>query len=253
MDAETQLGLILVFGVVGFVVILLVVPRLTLNKKKYALQRGGAKRLEIKWSSDKQKIVVTLDTKQIGILEFTTDEEKSRGKTVTLPDGSILNIKLGLDAEASGIKGLTFAPDVTLNGKPVPGSINDPGYKLDVAVKNFYWGGVINIISGVFVLSAPDLAWYYIFIVIPTGIIAFWVGYNLKRLSRTALSVGIGLAVFSGVTFLIVFLVTLSVNTGEGICGDLFDLVDTYLFIDGLNKGFKAIDYLENERKEMTN
>jgi len=248
MGVENQLMLIFVSGLLGLLAIIFVLPRYVFYRKKYALRRGDPKRLGIKWRADREKIFVMLDSKEIGVLELSTEEEKAQGKSITLPDGSVLNVKLELDTDA---KRIVFAPNLTIDGSPVPGSINDPGSQLDVAVKYFYWGGVINILVGISWL--PDLAWYFILIVIPIGITAFLVGYYLKRLSRAALSVGIGLAILTGISFLTEFLLTLSTDTGVGIGGNLLDLVDTYFIIGGLFKGFQAIDYLENERKGITN
>lgn len=249
MDPETTLSLILLFGVLAFIFILVVVPKLVFYKKKYSLYRGGPKRLEVKWRADRKKIFVSLDSKMIDTFDLVSNEDEKQGKSLVLPDGQTLHVKLSIDDNASRVD---FAPELTMDNKPVPGSIKDPGYGLEVAAKRFHLSGIIIlVIAIVFALIVPELASLFLILDISIGIAALWVGVNLKKFSRTALTVGTVLAILNGLFLLIDFLSSLSSSGGDIICGNIFGLLGEWLFIDGLIKGNKAIDYLEKERAEL--
>src|SRR3989338_8646289 len=89
--------------------------------RKYALERGGIRKLEISWRILWKNITVRLDGKEIG--SIANQKELIAGREFSLIDGSILKVKL--------IQG--FAPElqVTKNGQAIPGS--DSGLALEPA------------------------------------------------------------------------------------------------------------------------
>ncbi len=96
------------------------VPRRTeaaLPERRFALVRGGPKRLTVAWRFYHRHTTLTLDGVLIGA--FPGFKELRRGGMFSLPDGSMLTIRMPPNWFWVGL-------ELLRNGKPLPGSDTDP-------------------------------------------------------------------------------------------------------------------------------
>jgi hypothetical protein len=101
---------------------------------RFALERDGPKRLEIRWGLGwGLRTVVTLDGKEIGSIPGR--KELKEGRLFPLEDGSTLSVQ-------SGPNLITQEFRVLRDGRPLPGSASDPAQRLRVA------SGVLLVIGG---------------------------------------------------------------------------------------------------------
>ena len=94
--------------------------------KKYAMEKGEPKRLEISWKGiwKIKNFTVHLDGNNIGLI--ANRKELKAGREFALIDGSILKVQL--------VKKLLSAElQVLRDDQPLPGSASDPGQRLRVA------------------------------------------------------------------------------------------------------------------------
>jgi hypothetical protein len=102
---------------------------------RFALERGGPKRLEIRWGRGwGSQTAIILDGKEIGTLPGR--KELKEGRLFRLDDGSTLSVQFGPNL-------ITQEFRVLLDGFPLPGSASDPAHRLRVA------SGVLFFIGGV--------------------------------------------------------------------------------------------------------
>jgi hypothetical protein len=90
-----------------------------MEEREYALQRGGAKRLKLRWSSGWKDLEISLD----GVARKLAPTAVEAGTSVALPDGSSLVVRTRRRWWS-----LFRRHEVHLhrNGEPVPGSDADP-------------------------------------------------------------------------------------------------------------------------------
>lgn len=223
---------------VGLIIFVLVTSRWT-NHRKYSLHRGGPKRLQVSWAYGFHKAELKLDG--VGLGTITSLGAARQGQTFILPDGSALSIKAGNHPITS-----SPVPKLTLNGKPIPESVDDPAVKLRVASNLLILFGVLSLFVGVLFFSANP-AWYtaLVFIVALTAPIA---GIFIRRMSRIALSIGIVYPVIGALTFVSGIVSSFSGDFDFfGFFGSIFGLGANIALAGWLQKGFKAISELEEE------
>ena len=214
--------------------------------KVYQLERRGAKRLEVSWAYNFTETRIKLDGNEIGII--STANEAKEGKTFQLPDGSSLNIKIMPDSSKTKPE-----PTIILNGKPIPESANDPAKELKVASNGFIVGGAFNLLAGV-LFSSTNPVWYTVLLCV-LGITAPIVGIFIRRMSRTALNIGIVYGVIAALSFLLAFVSDLTGGSGSlkvidgitSIFGNISELIQAVIYTTALQKGFKAMDEIEKE------
>src|SRR5439155_14599717 len=111
-----------------------------MQKKSYALEKGGSKRLELSWSGMWKNFTICLDGNQIG--SVASKKELTAGREFLLGDGSTLRVQLG--------KTFLIAPELQVlrDGKPLPGSASDPAQQLGVSYGTIFFVGGISILLG---------------------------------------------------------------------------------------------------------
>lgn len=223
---------------VGLIITWLIHSRIVSHSKKYPLNRGGAKRLEVIWTYAFRNVTIKFDDVEIGKISSSSQKEAKQGRSFILPDNSELHVKLG-----NHPVNLSPAPDLTRNGKPVPDSVNDPAVELNVASNAFFGGSILSFFAGIMFLSIhPGVSFFYFLM----GTLALVPGIGIRKRSKFALKFGIGLAVFFALTYLTAL--TSSGDDVMGYMGSASDLAEGVMFIVGLYKGKKAIAALEQEK-----
>jgi hypothetical protein len=109
-------------------------------KKLLSLESNAPKRLELSWRAMWKEFTVKLDGTPILTADGSGDLKA--GKSVTLPDGATLAVKL---ETGFGKQGLV----VTRNGVPLPGSSTDPETLMKTAGGIVYAIAALNAIVGV--------------------------------------------------------------------------------------------------------
>ncbi len=200
---------------------------------KYALEKGGPKRLEISWTGVWKDVSVRLDGNEIGT--FTDAEQMKEGREFTLPDGSILKIRLDKVA---------FCPmiNIFLNGKPLPG-MPEPSKRLSYAYQVTFLIGVVNLLGGlmntVFQSRLIGLAVPGLYLVI-AGCIFFILGFFIMKKSKIALTIAVGI-VFIDLISLIFF--RSNINFILVIVMIIFRLIILFLLV----QAFGAITILKQK------
>jgi hypothetical protein len=155
---------------------------------KFALERGGPKRLEVSWKLTLNHISVSLDGQPAGTVQDLL--KKPDGESLTLPDGSVLHLRVRK----------TLLPMLLLNrnGLPVPGSPGDPHHQIQNASKLLWFICALNVMIGLASLVSPDSllaslggGGWAILDGAGFGVLAFFTG----RRSRVAIALAIALYV----------------------------------------------------------
>lgn len=115
---------------------------------RYALERGGPKRLAIKRRWFWRKTEVLLDDQPVGP-PIANMAALRAGQHFTLPDGRRLDV--GFERKL-GSAGLTLA----LDGRPVPGAFNDPRTVIRTAGRLIWYIAGINLVIGAIFLGARE-------------------------------------------------------------------------------------------------
>jgi len=109
-------------------------------KRKYALERGGDKSLEISWEGHWKNTKVRLNGNLIGAIP--NQKELAEGQLFQLPDGTSLRVQLVRTFLSDGFR-------VLRNDKPLPGSISDPARtRLAQSFGIIYFIAGLNIVLG---------------------------------------------------------------------------------------------------------
>jgi hypothetical protein len=233
---------VLLGAVVGFIGLLigLAVIWIGLPKGgKYALYRGGPKRLKVLWNYGFHEVVVKLDNVELGRNSSKTDLKQ--GWSLQLPEGSILVLKRGAHPVTA-----QPIPVLTLNGKAVPGSVKDPGFDLNLSAEAFVFGGIVTLLGSMLYSNANPVG-YSVFLIV-LGFTAIDCGIHIKRMSRRALEVGVVVAAIGVITFV------LGLTQASGIvdfADGTLSLIESISFLFGVIKGFSALDYLKKEKTEL--
>lgn len=155
-------------------------------RRKFAIEPGGQKRLEVSWGRNFSNTRVTLDGQPIGAP--VERKELREGVSYPLPDGSTLGLRTGgmYNAELQ----------VTRNGTPVPGSASDPRQRMRTAAGVFAFIGGLSILVGLIAqfmagdtLRSVGFGWTSVVFGVVFAAIAFFV----LRGSFAALLIGIAL------------------------------------------------------------
>jgi len=186
-------------------------------KRKYALERGGDKSLEISWKGHWKNTEVRLNGNLIGAIP--NQKELRTGQLFQLPDGTALRVQL---ARTWGSRELR----VLRNDKPLPGSSSDPVARLAQSFGIIYFIAGLNIVLG-FIASIFQVEFLqtlgFGIISVAIGFIFLVLGFFTQRRSRIALIVALiiygldcALALFSVAPFLltVVSMVSTGFNTG---------------------------------------
>jgi hypothetical protein len=105
----------------------------------YALQPNEPKRLEVRWGANFRDTEVKLDGRVLATL--ATRAELQQGRDIPLPDGSMLNVRLG----GTWLMGVIH---VTRDGKPLQVSASDPATLLRTATFALYFVAGLNVLAG---------------------------------------------------------------------------------------------------------
>ena len=92
--------------------------------RKFSLDPGAPKRVEISWKGFWREVTVKLDGTVVGTI--ANKKELMEGRQFRLSDGSFLGVQLAKTF-------LSIKLVVTRNGQPLPGSDSDPGQQLKLA------------------------------------------------------------------------------------------------------------------------
>lgn len=163
---------------------------------KYALEKGGPKRLEIAWQTNHSEFHIKLDGKEIA--SFTSPEPLLAGQEFTLEDGSILKIQLPSRSKFAAFK-------ITFNGFPLPSSMPPPEKRLKTVFQFILFIAAMNIIGSIASFRSfysmkylsPN-AW----ILAAVGLIFLVLALFVYRKSKIALFITVSLFTLDTIVFL---------------------------------------------------
>jgi hypothetical protein len=148
---------------------------------KYALERGGPKRLEISYKGNWKDFTIRLDGNVIGTM--TDVEQLKAGQEFTLDDGSTLKVQYKF-------------PAIRLSRDGQPLLLYDPVQHLSYAYKIIFFFGAMNLVFGIFgtflnttVENLPTGG----VLSIAFGILFLVLGFLIMRRSIIALSIAAGI------------------------------------------------------------
>ncbi len=204
---------------------------------KFALEPGGEKRLVVSWSGFWKNIRVLFDDEEIG--SFTGKAELGQGKSFTLPDRSVVQIKFN--------QGFGYAEwQVTRNGVPLPGASGNPAEQVKAAGYILYFiaglNGLLGLISLVFnseTLQSVGIGGQSLVAALIYGVLGF---FTLKR-SKVALILGIVLFALDG-------LVTLALTTGSRGTPPMGGVIMRVFLLIPMIRAVKAMNELKQPDKE---
>jgi hypothetical protein len=208
--------------------------------KKFSLERGGPKRLEVSWKMMWRDIRIRLDGAEIGSIK--NQKELTEGRDFTLPDGSKLNVKLALRGSF-----ITYRYELQLlrDCKPLPESDSDPNQRLASSYNLVFFIGGLNILLGfiAIIFNTTFLVELGIgFFSILFGCVFLILGLFIKN-RRSAFALGIAVTIMILDTLLVLPLS----GSGSGAVGGM---VGRLLFLGLMTRGFGAIRELKEEDKK---
>ena len=109
-------------------------------RKKFALQKGEEKRLEIAWKGKWKSVAIKLDDQEVGTISGKT--EMLEGRDFDLPDGSRLRVQLKKFPFTSRILA------VYRNDEPLPGTNADPLRRLNTACRSIFFIAACGLLAG---------------------------------------------------------------------------------------------------------
>ncbi|HVV84082.1 MAG TPA: hypothetical protein VHE35_13495 [Kofleriaceae bacterium] len=163
--------------------------------QRFAIDRGGPRRLAIKRRWFGRKTEVLLDDQPVGP-PIRNMRALREGADFTLPDGRRLRVGFERKLGSAGLA-------LTLNGRPVAGAINDPRMAVRAAARLLWAVASLNlVVAGVILTFADDLrALAYGPGVV--GLLLAGLGYAVYRYrSRVALAVAIAIEVLDGIVMI---------------------------------------------------
>ena len=200
--------------------------------ERYALERDGEERLEIRWTGNWKGIwrdlIITLNGEKVGAISNL--RELKEGREFTLPDGSVLKLKLVQ-------RFLTPELHVLRDGIPLPWSASDPVHRISVTY------GVLFLLSGIFIVCGllselfeitllEQFNFNYLSIIFGIHFLVF--GLRVKKSSLFALLGAIGVLSYNGVVSIVLQTIR---QTGNPFICLLFHVV----FLMPLIRGIRAV------------
>lgn len=203
--------------------------------RKFSLDPGGPKRVEISWRSFWKEITVRLDGYVVGTLP--NKKALLQGGRFALPDGSYLDVQLARTFASVQLR-------VTRNGQPLPGSDSHPSQRLKMAYGVIFFIAGLNIVLGLiavltdtqFLTGRYGIDWTTIVF----GVVFLLLGFLVKGRSMVALAIAIALFIASGIWA--VYLVGQALPHESTPVGGIFMRV--FLLVP-MFQGFRAIQDLE--------
>jgi len=156
-------------------------------KVKYALEKGGPKRLEVSWKGNWNEITVRLDGSLIG--SIADIEQLKEGKEFQLEDGTSLKVQLER-------KSIFPFINILKDGQPLPSPGPEPAKRLGFAYKITFLIGGANIVFGLIGSPFQSKPWN-----IPVagiwpvviGCLFLVLAFFIMRRSMTALAIAVGI------------------------------------------------------------
>lgn len=159
-------------------------------KQDYSFEPNGPRRLEISWGMFWKNIIIRLDGEELDT--FATQNEFRQGKEYKLDDGSVLAVRLVNSLMGQDVQ-------VTRNGKPLPGTMQDPATRIRSSFVLLYFVGGWKILFGILGLAMNGVDFSVVgrnFIDIFVGLVFILLATLVRRRSMIALIAGI--ALFAG-------------------------------------------------------
>jgi len=207
-----------------------------MGKRKFALERGGPKTLVVSWRRGWSDLAVELDGQRV--LHVKDRAALGKGATAALPDGRGLRVALESSVLAAEL-------DVRIDGRPVPGSVNDPRKMIEDAATIVFVVAGVTFVLGV-VAAAADvtflqnlgLGWMAAGIGACLGLLGWLVR---QKASATALAVAVGVLALD-----IVATIVVALNDGTRLYFP--GLFVKALLMMGMIRGFSGIELLKKEQ-----
>ena len=193
----------------------------------FALEPAGPKRVTVSWRIFWRDVSVTLDGEEV--LKIADQKALRAGASRTLADGSTLSIKL---------EQRFMTPELVLsrNGTPLPGSATDPATRVKAALGVLLFIGGASIIGGL-IAEVFHVEWLKAIGLgvgsIVEGCVYAALAFFVKRGSRVALGVGIGLFLLDSIAAVVVL-----ANSSVSPVGALFARA---IFVAVLVRGYAAM------------
>ncbi|MCB9422848.1 MAG: hypothetical protein H6667_23820 [Ardenticatenaceae bacterium] len=199
-------------------------------KKQFILEENGRHTLELTWNSMWRNFTVHYDGAPVETIEGGGRGLRA-GKTILLPDGSELDVRLKDSLMASELA-------VARNGRPLPGTATHPLYRIQQAYTIIFIIAGLNVILGLVGLVSTA-EWVLLlsggWITAVFGLFFLLLGWLVKaKHSLPALITAIVLYVADG---LLGIATVLAAGEMPGVAG----LIIRILFIIGMAQGIKAI------------
>jgi hypothetical protein len=203
-------------------------------KYKFALDKGGPKRLELDYSLGFKNLKVRVDGREVGVIQ--TKKEWEQGRSFKLADGSTLNVQLTKSGLSTGLT-------VLRDGWPVPGSNTDPYKRLSEAYSAAFFVAFVNLAIGlggvlfqVDFLLELGLGWFSVIF----GLVFVGLGFGIRAKSKLALGAALAILVLDSA--LTVYATLLGGFGGTPYVSGIFVRI-AILWM--LWRGFDAISMLE--------
>lgn len=198
-------------------------------KRTFPMRAGGPPAIELAWRG----IWKDMQISHNGALLGTIPDQKAlkEGRRFNLPDGRPIEVRLKT--------GLNTELQVSIDGRPLPGSGADPLTKLKLAAGVIYFLGAVAIVLGLVAELAQvpmlldlGLGWFSVGL----GVIFLGLGYATQRRSALALAAACALVVVD-----LVLMVMMYVETQRGMGGVAMRI----FFLITMFSGFGAIRALK--------
>jgi hypothetical protein len=206
-------------------------------RKKFALQKGEDKRLEISWKGRWKSIAVKLDNREVGTIPGKA--QMLEGRDFDLPDGSRLRVQL------KNISFMTQVLTLYRNDEPLPGSKADPQNRLSVAYRSIFFIAAVGLLFGAMIEILQVKAFrdvgYGVFTLI-YGAAFIVLGLLVRKRSMPALT--IAMIILSADTVYIFYLFIALIGTNDA-GRFLWPLIIRFALLLWMWPGFAAIRELK--------
>jgi hypothetical protein len=202
-------------------------------KQSYPLEKDGPRRLELTWKVLWKDLNVRLDGESIGVIP--THRELTDGKEFTLPDQSILKVRLIDRFYLTDLQ-------VLRDGQPLPGSASDPLARLRIAYILLYLIAGLNLALG---LAAELFQFDFLLamgmgpVSLVFGLVMLALAFFVQRRSRLALVLAMLILAVDG-------LIGVALAITQGYPPSIAGFVVRLLLIVAMFPGLGAIRELKN-------